>query len=51
VLAHRLILTAEAEAEGITREAIIEDALSHVPYRQADGKGEPVHGHGSLARG
>ena len=49
VLAHRLILTAEAEAEGVTRESIIDDALAHVPYRRADARGEAIHGHGTVA--
>ena len=49
VLAHRLILTAEAEAEGVTREFVIEDALTRVPYRRADARGEAIHGHGTVA--
>jgi MoxR-like ATPase len=40
VLAHRLILTAEAEAEGTTREAVVDDALTHVPYRRADARAD-----------
>jgi MoxR-like ATPase len=33
VLAHRLVLTPEAEMEGLSREAIIEAALEQVPHR------------------
>ncbi len=49
IMAHRLILTAEAEAEGVTRESIVEETLSHVPYRRADGRGDATHGRGSVA--
>lgn len=49
VIAHRLVLTPEAEAEGITRESVVDAALAHVPYRRADARGEPVHGHGTVA--
>jgi MoxR-like ATPase len=49
VIAHRLILTPEAEAEGVTREGVVEEALATVPYRRADARGEPVHGHGAVA--
>jgi MoxR-like ATPase len=48
VLAHRLILTPEAEAEGVSREAVVEEALASVPYRRADARGEPVHGNGAV---
>jgi MoxR-like ATPase len=48
VMAHRLILTAEAEAEGLTRETLLEEALSRVPYRRADGRGEQ-HVHGAVS--
>ncbi len=33
VLAHRLVLTPEAEMEGVARESIIENALEQVPHR------------------
>ncbi|MFT3922376.1 MAG: MoxR family ATPase [Myxococcales bacterium] len=33
VLAHRLVLTPEAEMEGVARETIIENALDQVPHR------------------
>jgi MoxR-like ATPase len=33
VLAHRLVLTPEAEMEGVVRESIIETALEQVPHR------------------
>jgi MoxR-like ATPase len=33
VLAHRLVLTPEAEMEGVVRETIIETALEQVPHR------------------
>jgi MoxR-like ATPase len=33
VLAHRLVLTPEAEMEGVLRETIIEAALEQVPHR------------------
>jgi MoxR-like ATPase len=33
VLAHRLVLTPEAEMEGVARETIIESALDQVPHR------------------
>jgi MoxR-like ATPase len=49
VLAHRLILTAEAEAESITREAVVEEALRQVPYRRTDGRPEAVHGSARVA--
>ncbi len=49
ILAHRLIITAEAEAEGITREAIVEEALANVPYRRADARADTSHGRGSVA--
>jgi MoxR-like ATPase len=34
VLAHRLVLTPEAEMEGVQREAIVRQALEQVPYRR-----------------
>lgn len=49
VMAHRLMLTAEAEAEGITREGLVDEALASVPYRRADARGEPLHGRSSVA--
>ena len=33
VLAHRLVLTPEAEMEGVARETVIEAALEQVPHR------------------
>jgi MoxR-like ATPase len=33
VLAHRLVLTPEAEMEGVVRETIVESALEQVPHR------------------
>jgi MoxR-like ATPase len=51
VLAHRLVLSAEADAEGLTREALIEEALESVPYRRADARGEPTYGSTVKARG
>lgn len=48
VLAHRLILTAEAEAEGLTRESVLEEALARVPYRRADARGDH-HNHASVS--
>ena len=53
VLAHRLIPTAEAESEGLTREALLDEALTRVPYRRADARAD-LHTHGavtSLAEG
>ncbi len=53
VLAHRLIVTAEAESEGTSREALLEEALTRVPYRRADARPD-LHAHGavtSLAEG
>lgn len=51
VLAHRLVLTPEADAEGITREAIVEEALERVPYRRSEARGEPTHGQAVSGRG
>lgn len=48
VMAHRLILTAEAEAEGVTREQLVDEALQRVPYRRADHRSEG-RGHGALS--
>ena len=45
VMAHRIIPSAEAEAEGVTREALVEEAMARVPYRRADARAEPL-GHG-----
>ncbi len=53
VLAHRLILSAEAESEGLTREALIDECLARVPYRRADARPDAA-AHGavtSLAEG
>ncbi len=53
VMAHRLILTAEAESEGLTRESLLEETLARVPYRRADARPD-THAHGavtSLAEG
>jgi hypothetical protein len=47
-MAHRLIPSAEAEAEGVTREALVEEAIPRVPYRRADARAEPL-GHGIAA--
>ena len=33
VLAHRLVLTPEAEMEGVARESIVQNALEQVPHR------------------
>jgi hypothetical protein len=33
VLAHRLVLTPEADMEGFARETVIEAALEQVPHR------------------
>ena len=33
VLAHRLVLTPEADMEGFARETVIETALEQVPHR------------------
>ncbi len=49
VLAHRLVLTAESEAEGVTREQVVDEALSRVPYRRVDARSDASHGHGSVA--
>jgi MoxR-like ATPase len=52
VLAHRIVLTPEADAEGTTREALIEEALERVPYRRADARADvATHGHPVPARG
>jgi MoxR-like ATPase len=48
VLAHRIILTAEAESEGITRESLLDEVLARVPYRRADGRAD-AHTHGAVA--
>jgi MoxR-like ATPase len=48
VLAHRLILTAEAESEGVTHHDLLDEAMSRVPYRRADGKGD-AHTHGAVS--
>ncbi len=48
VMAHRLILTAEAEAEGITRESLVEETLARVHYRRSDGRSENL-GHGAVS--
>jgi MoxR-like ATPase len=34
VLAHRLVLTPEAELEGASRDAVVNEALEQVPYRK-----------------
>ena len=39
---------AEAEAEGVTREALVEEAMARVPYRRADGRPD-VAAHGIAA--
>ncbi len=33
VLAHRLVLTPEAEMEGVARESVVQNALEQVPHR------------------
>ncbi len=48
VLAHRMILSAEAEAEGLSQDSIVEEALSRVPYRRSEARGEQWS-HGSAA--
>jgi MoxR-like ATPase len=40
VLTHRLLLTAAAEADGATREALVDETLARVPYRRADMRAE-----------
>ncbi len=49
VLTHRLMLTASAEAEGISPDSILHEALSRVPIRRADARTDGV-GHGVAAR-
>jgi MoxR-like ATPase len=51
ILAHRIVLTPEADAEGITREAIVEEALERVPYRRSEARGEATHGQAVAGRG
>jgi len=46
ILAHRLILTAEAESEGLTRESLLDETLARVPYRRADARPD-LHTHGA----
>jgi len=48
VMAHRIIPSAEAEAEGVTREALVEEAMARVPYRRADARPD-VAAHGIAA--
>ncbi|MBI5516676.1 MAG: MoxR family ATPase [Deltaproteobacteria bacterium] len=47
VLTHRLLLTAAAEADGATREGLVEETVTRVPYRRADARAE-LQGHGSV---
>jgi MoxR-like ATPase len=51
VLAHRLVLTPEADAEGVTREMVIEEALERVPYRRSEARGDATHGQAVSGRG
>jgi len=51
VLAHRIVLTPEADAEGISREAIIDEAIERVPYRRSEARSEGTHGNAVSARG
>ncbi|MDP3273652.1 MAG: MoxR family ATPase [Deltaproteobacteria bacterium] len=38
VLVHRLLLSPEAEAEGISREDIVREAIERVPYRRSEAR-------------
>lgn len=40
VLTHRMVLTAEAEAEGISQDSVVEESLSQVAYRRTDARAE-----------
>ena len=45
VMAHRILLGAEAESEGLTPAALVEEALARVPYRRLDARdGGGLHG-------
>ncbi|MBL8601696.1 MAG: MoxR family ATPase [Myxococcales bacterium] len=48
VLSHRIIPGAEAESEGVTREALVDEALARVPYRRSEARAEPP-GYGASA--
>jgi MoxR-like ATPase len=51
VLAHRLVLTPEADAEGISREDIIDEAIERVPYRRSETRNDGTHGTAVSGRG
>ena len=45
VMAHRILLGAEAESEGTSPEAVVDEALARVPYRRLDARdGAAMHG-------